>query len=220
MIIVRDVTPDGSSRQALRLYIVAEDETVGRLLNDLPYETRIFATPAAFLAAVPDPQGVLVLGLQLAKMSGLALQARLAGRPLLSTIFVSGGATIPAVVAAMKGGASDFLLAPVRPQALIDAIAVAMDRLAGMADQPSLVQPGERLAATLTETEREIAALMARGLRNGSIARMTRRAENTVKVHRSRIMRKLGTDHDYLLRAVIGGAGGGNRTPSRRQAAQ
>lgn len=193
----------------LGLYVVAEDDAVGRALADLPdgmaWHVRSFDTPAAFLATVPDPRGVLVLGLRLRGMSGLALQARLADRPSLSLIFVSDRATIPAVVTAMKGGAFDFLATPLRAHLLVDTVASAMDRL--VERQRDRISR-DRSLDRLTETEREIATLMARGLRNGHIARLTSKAENTVKVHRSRIMRKLGVEHDYHLRAMIGqGAG-------------
>lgn len=189
----------------LEIYVIAEDETVRLALADLPHGmtrcVRCFDTPAAFLAAVPDPRGALVLGLRLRGMSGLAVQARLADRPSLSVIFVSDRATIPAAVTAMKGGAFDFLVAPLRAHQLVDTVALAMDRLAER-EQDRMSR--DRSLVSLTETEREIAALMARGLRNGHIARLTRKAENTVKVHRSRIMRKLGVEHDYHLRAMIG----------------
>lgn len=177
----------------LGLYVIAEDDAVPLALADLPDGmarlVQSFATPAAFLAAVPDPRGVLVLGLRLRGMSGLALQARLADRALLSVIFVSERATIPAAVTAMKGGAFDFLVAPVRTHQLVDTVTLAMDQL--VERQRGRAAHNGTLGR-LTETEREIAVLMARGLRNGHIARLTCKAENTVKVHRSRIMRKLG----------------------------
>lgn len=188
----------------LGLYVIAEDDAVRLALADLPDGmarlVQSFATPAAFLAAVPDPRGVLVLGLRLRGMSGLALQARLADRSMLSLVFVSERATIPAAVTAMKGGAFDFLVAPVRTHQLVDTVALAMDQLV---ERQRGRAAHNRTLDRLTETEREIAALMARGLRNGHIARLTRKAENTVKVHRSRIMRKLGVEHDYNLKNII-----------------
>jgi DNA-binding NarL/FixJ family response regulator len=108
------------------------------------------------------------------------------------------------VFAALRAGASGFLLKDVRPPELVEAIRVVargdallaptvtrrlLDRLAGTlpgeeAPPPALVE--------LTEREVEVLRLVALALSNAEIAERLVLTEATVKTHVSSILRKLG----------------------------
>jgi DNA-binding NarL/FixJ family response regulator len=106
--------------------------------------------------------------------------------------------------AALRAGASGFLLKNVPPEELLSAIRVVaggeavvaprvtrrlLDRFAGQLTPPP--EEDGRVAA-LTEREREVLLLVAQGLSNAEIAQRLFVAETTVKTHVGRILTKLG----------------------------
>jgi FixJ family two-component response regulator len=94
-------------------------------------------------------------------------------------------------VHAMKSGAIEFLTKPYRDQDLLDAIALGLSRdRARRENEVALAALKERFA-TLSPREREIMIQVARGRLSKQIAGDIGIAEATVKVHRSRAMRKM-----------------------------
>ncbi len=104
------------------------------------------------------------------------------------------------VYAAIKAGASGFLLKDVEPAELVDAIRVvaAGNSLFGPEATERLVSrfsPAEgdlHSLDALTEREREILRLLATGLSNAELAQQLFLSETTVKTHVSSVLRKLG----------------------------
>jgi DNA-binding NarL/FixJ family response regulator len=108
--------------------------------------------------------------------------------------------------AALKAGASGFLLKDVPPTELVAAIravhagdaVVAPTTTRRMIDRFAEVlptareTPGSATLAPLTEREREVFLLVAQGLSNGEIAARLVLSEATVKTHVGRILAKLG----------------------------
>ncbi len=106
-------------------------------------------------------------------------------------IFITGHGDIPMSVQAMKGGAIEFLTKPFRDQELLDAIQLGLSRdRARRENEEALVALRERFAS-LSPREREIMIQVARGHLSKQIAFDIGIAEATVKVHRSRLMRKM-----------------------------
>jgi FixJ family two-component response regulator len=109
-------------------------------------------------------------------------------------IFITGHGDIPMSVRAMKAGAVDFLEKPFNDQALLDAIHAALARDAeGRQAEAARVDARARLE-TLTPREREVLALVVAGLANKQIAARLGTTEQTIKLHRGRVMGKMQAD--------------------------
>lgn len=181
------------------VFVVDDDASVvkalSRLLRARGYDVQSFTSSRAFLddhdAAVP---GCAVLDVAMPDLDGLALQHALTTasglpRPI---IFLTGRGDVPTSVRAMKAGAVDFLTKPVDGGALLAAIARAADQDAkSRHDHAELAVIQGRLTS-LTPREREVMAHVVAGRLNKQIAGALGTVEKTIKVHRSRMMEKMG----------------------------
>jgi FixJ family two-component response regulator len=102
-----------------------------------------------------------------------------------------GHGDIPMSVQAMKGGAIEFLTKPVRDQDLLDAIQLGLTRDRVRRENESALADLRKRFAALSPREREIMIHVARGRLSKQIAGDIGIAEATVKVHRSKAMRKM-----------------------------
>jgi FixJ family two-component response regulator len=110
----------------------------------------------------------------------------------LPIIFITGHGDIPMSVQAMKRGAIEFLTKPFRTQDLLDAVYLGLARDRSRREEhESLGSLRARLEA-LTPRERSILTGVAQGRLNKQIAADMGISENTVKVHRFNMMRKMG----------------------------
>lgn len=135
----------------------------------------------------------LVTDLRMPELSGLDVQQRLLAQgATLPIIFVSGQAEIRSAVAAMRGGALDFLEKPVQGQLLVEKVRRALARSLELhAARRQQVDSAERLRG-LTVREREVAELVATGRSSREIAEVLDLSQRTVENHRARVMEKLG----------------------------
>jgi FixJ family two-component response regulator len=167
--------------------------SVERLLRSVGLSAQLFASISDFLKSdAPDGPTCLVLDVRLPGRSGLEFQRELAAANReLPIIFITAHGDIPMSVQAMKGGAIEFLTKPFRDQDLLDAIELgfARDR-ARRENERALAALRERFGS-LSPREREIMIQVARGRLSKQIAGDIGIAEATVKVHRSRLMRKM-----------------------------
>jgi FixJ family two-component response regulator len=177
--------------------IVDDDAAVREALQELimsaGLESTCFASTRELLAAdILDRPGCLILDVRMPGASGLDLQRQLAesGNPK-PIIFLTGHGDIPMSVQAMKSGAVDFLTKPFRDQALLDAVAAAIERDAAARARARIVGDTVRRMETLTPREREVMAEVARGRLNKQIAFDLGISEVTVKLHRGNVMRKM-----------------------------
>jgi DNA-binding NarL/FixJ family response regulator len=146
--------------------------------------------------AAPD---VLLLDLRLGAAHGLDLLARLPAGGAPRVVIVTAFPDDQVIADAMRAGARGVVLKDAAPETLLAAIrqvaAGALSippelatRLVG-----ALAQDGATSGLShLTSREREIAALVGRGLRNRDIAQRLGVAEKTVKGHLTSIFYKLG----------------------------
>lgn len=176
--------------------VIDDDESVCRSLTRLLRSAQVpaepFSSAAAFLEREPhDGPSCLVLDVRMPGINGLELQKRLAAREA-QIVFLTGHADVPMCADAMKAGAIDFLTKPVEDEDLLDAVGRALSRSAEIRQR--LV---ERAAArvridTLTPRELEVMQRVIAGMLNKQIAADLNSAVKTIKVHRGRVMEKMG----------------------------
>ena len=125
-------------------------------------------------------------------LSGLDLQRQLRSSACsLPIVFITGHGDIPMSVMAMKAGAVNFLAKPFQADDLLRAIEEAIATAAEKQSEQSQCAELEQRHATLTPREREVMALVVRGLANKQIAAELGTGEKTIKVHRGRVMSKM-----------------------------
>jgi FixJ family two-component response regulator len=184
-----------------KVFLVDDDDSVlralGRLIKSAGYEVQTFVSARAFLDSGDFQEGpaCLVLDVRMPGLNGLDLQRELqAANASLPIIFITGHGDIPTTVRAMKAGAVDFLPKPLKDAVLLRAIEQALARAAReQAERHEFGAITQRLN-TLTPREREVMALVVRGLLNKQIAFELGTVEKTIKVHRARVMQKMAVD--------------------------
>jgi len=202
------------------IFIVDDDPAVlkslGRLLRSARLDFVAFSSPNEFLQHHdPAAPGCLVLDVAMPGLNGLELQAALAEKGCsLPIIFLTGHGDIPMSVQAMKRGALDFLTKPVNDENLLKAVRAALekDRAARQA-RAELVGLQARLDS-LTPREREVFVHVVAGQLNKQIAADLGTVEKTIKVHRARVMEKMGVDSLADLVRTAERLGLGDRPPS------
>ena len=138
------------------------------------------------------------------EMTGLEVQDALEARgSTLPVIFLSAHGDIAMAVHTMRHGAIDFLEKPVEPQVLLQRVSSSIAQsLKNSVEQEETRSLKERVAK-LTVREKEIARLVAHGLRNKEIARELSIEETTVKMHRANALAKLGANSSAELTRIF-----------------
>ena len=181
------------------VYVVDDDESVRsallRLLKSAGYRARAFASAQALLAEQPPDDALVVVltDLRMPGIDGIELAEKLSAYPIPPPIvFLSAHGDVPASVKAMKDGAVDFLEKPVQEEDLFDALERAVTR----SQEESLRRRGlvdlTQNFAKLTPRERQVFALVISGLINKEVAWELGISEKTIKVHRARVVEKMG----------------------------
>jgi len=179
------------------VFVVDDDDAVRGslrlLLKSVGISAVAYASAPEFLASYDAEQpGCIVLDVRMPGMSGLELQEQLNRRgAMIPVIFITGHGDIPMAVEAMQQGAFDFLQKPFRDQELLDRIqrALARDR-----ENRSHLHQKDRIRErfeTLTPREREVLALVTRGMPNKVMAAELGVSQRTVEIHRARVMEKM-----------------------------
>jgi len=192
-----------------KISIVDDDvgvlKALSRRLRIRGYSFKTFASATAFPEADDGSiPGCAIVDLAMPGLNGLELQrapiGRGAHRPI---IFLTGRGDISTTVRAMRAGAVDFLTKPVDDQALLDALAraEALDAKARAAQAEH--HAGREKMETLTPREREIIPHVLAGKMNKDIAADLGIVEQTIKVHRRRVMAKLGIENVIELARIF-----------------
>ena len=183
------------------VFIVDDDLSVrrslARLMKSSGYRSETFASAQEFLdtGRHRDGSGCLVLDVRMPGLNGLELQHELARVvPTLPIIFITGHGDIPMSVQAMKEGAVDFLPKPFQSHDLLQAVATALERNAHERMESAERRRIQERVDTLTPREREVMALVVTGMLNKQVAGRLGTTEKTIKVHRSRVMEKMGVE--------------------------
>lgn len=192
-----DELPEARVKAACLVRIVDDDETMLNsyrfMLGAVGWQVKCYQQARAFLNDQNDAAGCLVLDVRMPQMSGLELHAEMRRIGVtLPVIFVTGHGDVDMAVQTMKDGAVDFMLKPVVPDRLKEAVLHwcredCKRRLSELQNNAL-----ESDARSLTEREREVAQLVVQGLSNKAIAAKLSIAERTVKFHRASACEKLG----------------------------
>ncbi|HWM48432.1 MAG TPA: response regulator [Xanthobacteraceae bacterium] len=180
------------------VFLVDDDAGVlralSRLVRTAGYDVVAFDSPQAFLdrhdPAVP---GCAIFDLAMPGIDGLQLQAALLEKGVArAVIFVTGKGEIPDSVRAIQNGAIDFLTKPVDAQGLLRAIRRAHERDAHVRATREEMDALHALVEKLTPREYEVLTHVIAGRLNKQIAGDLGTVEKTIKVHRGRMMDKMG----------------------------
>jgi|SRR6185369_4077088 len=182
------------------VFLVDDDPSVRkaltRLLKSAGYEVEAFASAHDFLDHPRgDGEACLVLDVRMPGLSGIDLQRQLNNtKSLLPVIFITGHGDIPTSVNAMKAGAADFLPKPFKDKDLLRAVEQALARSAGELAARNEVNEIQQRVASLTPREREVLEHVVSGQLNKQVAYDLGTVEKTIKVHRARVMQKMGVE--------------------------
>ncbi len=183
------------------VYIVDDDPSVRKSMSGLVqrkgYGVLAFGSAEAFLEYRKDAADVgcccLVLDVAMPGLNGIALQEALVkDAESMPIIFISGHGDIPTSVHAMKNGALDFLVKPVTGGELLGAIELALCKDREARERRAEIAAIQARVQALTPREREVLALVVTGMLNKQIAAEMGIEEGTVKIHRGRVMSKMG----------------------------
>ena len=170
----------------LRRYLV-------RLLQQQGWIVRPFDRADDMLGALDEfERGFLLLDINMPDHNGLEVLKRVQDhRPNLPVIIISGTADVAAAIGAFRGGASNMLQKPFSSEDLLSAIKAVLDEdgLPGQATQT----PDIAHDAVLSSREIEVLRSIADGGQSKSIAWKLGISVRTVEMHRSRIIKKLGS---------------------------
>lgn len=171
-------------------------KALARLLQAQGYRVQPFASARELFADIAnDMPACLVLDLAMPEMDGLAVQERLLSEgQALGIVFLTAHGDLPRGVRAIKAGAEDFLVKPTTAAQLIPAVQAALAKSVERHQQRADRAAGQERLARLTPREREVLGHVIAGKPNKLIAVSLGTVEQTVKVHRGRVMDKLGVD--------------------------
>jgi RNA polymerase sigma factor (sigma-70 family) len=186
-----------SSPRGVTVFIVDDDpamrDSLALMLGLLGYSTASFESAEAFLAGWRDDwTGCIVADLRLPGKSGLDLQAELRARgSRLPFIVITAHGDVPSARAAFQSDAVDFLEKPFDDSELCAAIERGLQRESRRVESAKADADLASKLARLTPREREVLALVGRGLHAKEIAASLEISPRTVEVHKARLMTKL-----------------------------
>jgi len=195
--------------QSPLVFVIDDDESVRkslkRLLRSANYESEIFESASDFLARPPHPgPACVVVDVQMPGVNGIDFQEGLIQRRREEQlIFITGHGNIPVCVQAMKAGAVDFLPKPFESRELLKCVEHALDRSAKQRRCAAERSEARRLLDLLTPREFEVMQLVVTGMLNKQIGGELGVTEKTIKVHRGRVMQKLGVTSVAELMHVV-----------------
>lgn len=180
------------------VFVIDDDESVRkglkRLLSSADYEIELFNSASAFLARPPySGPACVIVDVKMPGLNGLAFQQVLIERRREEQlIFITGHGNIPMCAQVMKAGAIDFLAKPFKPRELLKCVERALARSAEQRRRDADKNGARQLLDSLTPREFEVMQLVIGGMLNKQVGGELGMAEKTVKVHRGRVMQKLG----------------------------
>jgi FixJ family two-component response regulator len=184
---------------AQSLVVVVDDEpdvreALAGLFASVGMNVALFPSAQHLLKeGIPGEASCLILDVRLPGTSGLDLQDMLIRLNVgIPVIFMTGYGDVPMTVRGMKAGAMDFLTKPFRDQEMLDAVASAIERDRRRRQSDQKLEALLKLYRALTPREKQIFEKVTVGSPNKNVAADLGVSEITVKIHRGRVMKKMG----------------------------
>jgi two-component system, LuxR family, response regulator FixJ len=180
------------------VHVVDDDPAVRRSLGQLLYSADFECVGYEFAVAFLDAAsgisgGCVLLDVKMPEMDGLGVQGQLAHLGFdLPVIVITGHGDISTAVAAMKGGAVDFIEKPFDDKRLFASIEGALANSGPGRTDRETAEAAERIA-TLSPRERQVLDALVGGHPSKVIAHDLGISIRTVEVHRARMLERLGT---------------------------
>ena len=180
------------------VHLIDDDEDVRRalafLLGTAGLAVKVYESATAFLEKCEDFQsGCVVSDVRMPGIDGVELLRQLQQkRARMPVVIMTGHADVPLAVAAMKGGAVDFIEKPFADDVLLAAIQAAFERDRNMGRPAGELAQVQTRLASLTAREREVLDGLLAGYPNKTIAYDLGLSPRTVEVHRANVMTKMG----------------------------
>jgi FixJ family two-component response regulator len=180
------------------VFLIDDDASVrkgvSRLLRSAGYKCESFASASDFLAReLHEGPTCLIVDVRMPGLNGMELQEVLMQRQREEQlVFITGHGDISMCSQAMKAGAVDFLPKPFGDEQLLECVARALSRSSKQRKRSVEKSEARQRLDSLTPREFEVMQLVVAGMLNKQIAGELAIAEKTVKVHRGRVMQKLG----------------------------
>lgn len=177
---------------SVRIAICGLLETVGIAVEQFAGAVALLERLCAHGQIASGCPNCLILDIRMPGLGGLELQNRLAALNVRApVVFVSAFGDVSITVQAMKNGAQDVIVKPFRDQQLLDAVNGALRVDSVRRDESRHLADLRARYELLSDRERSVLALIAKGLMNKQVAGKLNLSEITVKVHRAHIMRKM-----------------------------
>jgi FixJ family two-component response regulator len=180
------------------VYIIDDDPSVRngltRIVRAAGINSESFKSAGDFLCSEKYKEhGCILLDVHMPGMTGPELQERLieAGSSM-PIIFLSAHSDVPTTAKTMKKGAIDFLEKPVDQEDLMAAIQNSLEQDLETRSKRTEYNSILEQIKTLTPREHEVMTFVITGMLNKQIAAEMNISEETVKIHRGRVMQKLG----------------------------
>jgi len=179
------------------VFIIDDDPSarkgITRLVRAAGMNAESFASARKFLTSGrSDGPGCIVLDVRMPEMTGPELQEEMSRKEYcMPIIFLSAHGDVPTTAKAMKKGAVDFLTKPVDKDDLLEAIRISLARDVEKCTERVESNSLREYINKLTPREYEIMTYVITGMLNKQIAFELDISEETVKIHRGRVMQKL-----------------------------
>jgi FixJ family two-component response regulator len=176
------IDDDEAVLDSLRLYLERQGLSVA-----------CFASAEAFLSGrqAAGHLECIVADIRMPGMSGLDLVREIAAE-LVPIILITGHGDIDMAVSAIKLGAFDFIEKPLDERRLLQAIQSAGDQIRQRTGEDTERMKVAQSYENLTERQREVMTLAAKGLSNKEIGRQLGISGRTVEIHRAWMMERMG----------------------------
>jgi two-component system response regulator FixJ len=180
------------------IYVIDDDHSMrislSRMLNEIGYTIEQFSSGQDFLrTSLPIYPSVVLLDMRMPDITGVELQQKLLDlNRTTPIIFISGESHPQQIINALKKGALDFLIKPFNVDELLAAISKALEFDKSQQIRLSRIFETKQVFLTLTQREKEVCSFLVRGLLNKQIALELGTVNATIKVHKSKVMNKMG----------------------------